>query len=233
MNKSCIFHYNPPASVISISLIKIIANMGYSKENIPSGLKEILDSLYLKFIEDTMPECGFIIQTPNSTKQFGNGIVFNDTVFQTGSKIASRLKNIEGIIIFVLTIGNRINDWIKELVEEDDICSAYLVDLIASEYVEKLSDWIEEKIKVELGNSIGISHRYGPGYCDWNLTEQGKLFNFFPNNFCGITLSEKSIMKPQKSLSGIIGFGKNVIPSELPCDICTDFKCHKNIKNKK
>jgi len=228
------YHVKLPPYEIEIDLHNIISNMGYNNENTPSGLEELLFPLYTKFYEIIIPEYGYTIPNPNNTKQFRNKIILNDITFYTGRKIASRLENIEGCVLFVLTVGNKIDDWIKKLVDEDDIYSTYLIDLIASEYVEKLSDWIEAKIKVKLGKNIGISYRYGPGYCDWDLTEQGKLFNYFPNNFCGISLSEKSIMKPHKSLSGLIGFGENVVPTELPCDVCTDFICHRNRnKNRK
>ncbi len=226
------FHFKLSPTEISINLSNVIATMGYGKENIPNGLEDILQELYAKFSEVILPECGFAIPEDNNAKQFGSGIILNETTFNTGSKIASRLKNIEGCVLFAITIGEQIDSWIHNLVDEDDIYSAYLVDLIASEYVEKLSDWIENKIKLQLGSSVGVSNRYGPGYCDWNLAEQAKLFSFFPNNFCGISLTESSMMQPRKSLSGIVGFGKNVIPMELPCDVCTDYSCHRNINSK-
>ena len=227
------FHFKLSSTEISINLSNVIVAMGYGKENIPNGLEEVLYYLYTKFNKVILPECGFIIPEPNSAKQFGSGIILNETTFNTGSKIASCMKNIEGCVLFVITIGEQIDSWIHSLVDEDDVYSAYLVDSIASEYVEKLSDWIENKIKVQLGSGIGVSNRYGPGYCDWALEEQVKLFSFFPNNFCGISLSESSMMQPRKSISGIVGFGKSVFPMELPCDVCTDYNCHRNKNEKK
>lgn len=193
-----------------------------------------MQSLYIQFNKVLTPECGFVIPEQNSAKQFGKGITLNNITFNTGSKIASRLKNIEGCVLFVIPIGEQIDAWIKKLVDEGDIYSAYLIDLITSEYVEKKSEWIENKIIIQLGTGVGVSNRYGPGYCNWDLAEQAKLFRFFPNNFCGITLTKTSMMKPRKSLSGIVGFGKDLIPMRLPCDVCTDFNCHRNKnKNKK
>lgn len=226
------YQYKLKSTEIEIELKQVILSMGYSVGSIPNGLEAMLKALYSQFIKVISPECGFIIPEPNKTEHVKSGIVLNNITFNTGSKIASRLKNIDGCALFVITIGEQIDSWIHSLVDEDDIYSAYLVDLIASEYVEKLSDWVKNKIKIQLDNSIEISNRYGPGYCDWALEEQAKLFSFFPDNFCGITLTESSMMQPRKSLSGIVGFGKNVIPMELPCDVCTDYNCHKNINNK-
>ncbi len=221
-------HYKLSSSKIKIDLQQVIYSMGYSSENISVGLDDMLLQLYKNFKKIVKPECGFIIPSNNEIKNFGSGIICNNVKFNTGSKIASRLKNIDGCLLFVVTLGHKIDSWIQELVDADDIHSAYLVDMIATEFIEKLSEWIEVKIKNKVGDNLGYSYRYGPGYCDWDLREQKKLFNFFPKDFCGITLSDSSMMKPRKSLSGIIGYGKDFEPLKLPCDVCQDIFCHKN-----
>ncbi|MCK7538940.1 MAG: hypothetical protein MZV63_52410 [Marinilabiliales bacterium] len=47
-----------------------------------------------------------------------------------------------------------------------------------------------------------ITNRFSPGYCGWDVAEQHKLFSFFKDNFCGITLTESALMNPVKSVSG-------------------------------
>ncbi len=222
------YQYKLSSTEIEIELEQVILSMGYSVESIPNGLEAMLKTLYPQFLKVISPECGFILPANNKTKFVGSGIVLGDIEFNTGKKIASRLKDIERSVLFLVTIGNGIDSWIQKLVDEDDIHSAYLVDVIASEYIEKLSEWTEAKIKSIVGNGFGYSNRYGPGYCDWDLAEQDKLFSFLPKDFCGVTLSESSMMKPRKSLSGIIGYGEKLKPLELPCNVCTDFMCHRN-----
>jgi cobalamin-dependent methionine synthase I len=70
-----------------------------------------------------------------------------------------------------------------------------------------------------------ITNRYSPGYCDWPVKDQQKLFSFFPEKFCGIRLSESSLMYPIKSLSGMIGIGSLVSYQLYPCDSCKDENC--------
>ncbi|MHB8579979.1 MAG: vitamin B12 dependent-methionine synthase activation domain-containing protein [Ignavibacteriaceae bacterium] len=71
-----------------------------------------------------------------------------------------------------------------------------------------------------LKRGMKITNRYSPGYCNWNVSEQHLFFSLLPQNFCGITLTESSLMLPVKSISGIIGIGSNVKYSKYFCDKC-------------
>jgi len=72
---------------------------------------------------------------------------------------------------------------------------------------------------------LKVSNRYSPGYCTWDVSEQKKLFSFFPDRFAGITLSDSSLMNPIKSVSGIAGIGKDIKHLGYVCDNCTVVDC--------
>jgi len=74
-------------------------------------------------------------------------------------------------------------------------------------------------------SGLHVSESFSPGYCSWDVAEQHKLFSFFPTNFCGITLSDSSLMKPVKSVSGIIGIGSDLNRKVHHCLICNDKTC--------
>jgi hypothetical protein len=98
---------------------------------------------------------------------------------------------------------------------------SYLVDIAASTVVEEAADLLHTHITFvmhELG--LNATNRYSPGYCNWSVAEQNKLFSFFPDEFCGVTLSDSNLMTPIKSISGIIGLGKDVEYKEYLCDHC-------------
>jgi len=63
-----------------------------------------------------------------------------------------------------------------------------------------------------------ITNRYSPGYCGWDVTEQHKLFQLMPENYCGIKLTPSALMDPVKSISGIIGIGKMLKIIHIPAD---------------
>jgi hypothetical protein len=70
-----------------------------------------------------------------------------------------------------------------------------------------------------------ITNRYSPGYCGWDVTEQHKLFQLMPENYCGIKLTPSALMDPVKSISGIIGIGENVKNNPYTCRLCNQNDC--------
>jgi hypothetical protein len=65
------------------------------------------------------------------------------------------------------------------------------------------------------------------------VADQHKLFSFFPANCCGISLTDSALMHPIKSVSGIIGLGKEVKFREYTCDLCSQVECfHRNHQQK-
>lgn len=103
---------------------------------------------------------------------------------------------------------------------------SYVLDVIGSVIVEKAMDEIQKKLEDDMKlNGLGISDRFSPGYCDWNVSDQHKLFRLLPENFCGIRLSESSLMNPIKSVSGIIGLGENLKQLGYQCHWCNDPNC--------
>lgn len=156
-------------------------------------------------------------------------IVNSEITFECGKIISSQLRGIEGLVIFTSTLGRDYDKWFKSLFDSGDPLQGYIADLIGSVTVEAAVDVLENKIVAELSKqNMKCSNRYSPGYCDWNVSEQKKLFSFLPDKFCGIELTESSLMVPIKSVSGIIGFGKNIKKKAYACQICTQENCYLN-----
>jgi cobalamin-dependent methionine synthase I len=136
------------------------------------------------------------------------------------------MKKSEKICFFLCSIGNGISDWNKLLFAHGDFLKGYLVDLagsiLADKTVEKLSDIVELEASAW---GMGITNTYSPGYCEWPVEEQQKLFGFFPENFCGVKLTPSSLMIPEKSVSGIIGGGNQVKKVPYTCAMCNMKNC--------
>jgi len=92
--------------------------------------------------------------------------------------------------------------------------------------VESVANQVQDHIR-QLADQSGlkITNRYSPGYCKWDVSEQQKLFQLFPENCCGITLSESSLMSPIKSISAVLGIGSSVAYQEYTCEICSMKEC--------
>jgi hypothetical protein len=68
---------------------------------------------------------------------------------------------------------------------------------------------------------------YSPGYCGMALTQQRTLFSLFGDYDVGVTLTDSCLMRPLKSVSGLIGLGpaERVAAFGSPCDRCELYSC--------
>ncbi len=145
----------------------------------------------------------------------------DNTEFNCGSKIARQLRNAEQLIVFVCTSGHGITQQYKEYIDTNELVKAYFVDILGNIIVEKAMDIIQEHISEEMKTrGMNITNRYSPGYCNWNTNEQAKVFSMLPDNPCGVKLTPSSLMIPSKSISGVIGCGKNVKYTAYGCQLC-------------
>jgi hypothetical protein len=147
-------------------------------------------------------------------------------VFSIGKIIGTQLSGMEAVAVFVCTAGSEISALAKKLTENGELIQAFVLDAIASETVERSMDKIQEKLagSVQAGGHK-ISRRYSPGYCGWPVSDQHDLFALLPENFCGVRLTAHAMMQPLKSVSGIIGIGRQVKQQAYPCRICEIEDC--------
>jgi hypothetical protein len=158
-----------------------------------------------------------------------------DSVLHTGTQVSGYMKKAERLALFLCTAGESFTTLTAELNRKGDIMEAYIVDAIGSLVVEKAMDRIQESLeKTMFGKGLGIGNRYSPGYCNWPLSDQKMLFELIGPNPVNISLSESCLMQPIKSVSGIIGIGKEVTKKAYGCKTCNNASCiYRNItKNK-
>lgn len=126
--------------------------------------------------------------------------------------------------MFIATLGEAHIAAQQKFIE--DPLLYYLSDIIASELIERCADMVSESIiNRHVKNGSHFTNRYSPGYCGWSLTEQKKLFSCFPPEYNDVRLNDSCLMLPVKSISGIIGFGKNAKFLEHKCENCIDIRC--------
>ncbi|MFW5831121.1 MAG: vitamin B12 dependent-methionine synthase activation domain-containing protein [Prolixibacteraceae bacterium] len=155
-----------------------------------------------------------------------NSIKINNQLFKTAKIVATQLKNATGAALFTCTAGKGISDYARKTTQEGDPMYSYVLDVIGSITVDKAMDRIQESLKKRMAaEDMGISDRFSPGYCEWDVAEQQKLFQLLPANFCGITLTGSSLMEPIKSVSGIIGIGPGLQEKGYQCQWCNDLDC--------
>jgi hypothetical protein len=216
----------------SLSEDSVIKLLGYNQFNVPQPVQESLNYLLKKIPDLIFPQGGYKILSSESVIFYKDSFSVKNTFFECGKIIASNFKGCESILILATTLGNKISDYARELMDEGEILSGFILDKIASEIVEQFADRIEIAVEKQLSElELKITNRYSPGYCGWNVSEQHKMFSLLPENFCGISLTESALMLPIKSVSAVIGIGTQAERRDYQCSICDIEFCYKRERN--
>lgn len=157
-------------------------------------------------------------------------LVVDGVEFGIGKTVAKELRNSNKAAFFICTAGERISRYSQEMLKGENPVLGYVLDVLGSMIVEAATDELQKEIKqIAFTQGFSITNRYSPGYCKWSVGDQHQLFSFFPDKCCGIRLTESALMYPIKSVSGIIGIGKEVKYRDYTCDLCNQVDCfHRN-----
>ena len=148
--------------------------------------------------------------------------------FDIGSIIQRQLRGAEAYALFVCTSGVEFEAYQEQLKQAGDMVSVFIADALGSVIAEKCADEMEKSLQLSI-DKLGWKHtnRFSPGYCGWHVSQQQMLFPLFKGHTCGVRLTESSLMVPIKSVSGIIGVGKEVRRLDYTCGLCQFEKCYK------
>ncbi len=208
--------------IISREEVELI--LDYRKGKIPDYFSGIIDNVFFELHERCEIIGGY--QLLDVKKSSVQGLFIENYYLNLDKIIASQFRRSEKAAVFTCTIGSTMENWAKEMYKRGDFTTAYIIDTIASVTVECAVDLLHHFIANQmLLREMKVTNRYSPGYCNWDVSEQHKLFSFLPKNFCGIVLTESALMLPVKSVSGIIGVGKDVKYTKYNCDRCGIKKC--------
>lgn len=220
-------------SDLKIDTSSIYRLMGFDLLDVPEPFPEMVDH-ELRAIESLCDIRGgyrIVDQVEINAKE--SAVCVSSHTFNVGKMVAGFLKKSEQIALFVCTAGKKLEIRSKRYMDQDMLLEGYIVDVLGSVIVESAMDIIHQKLISDMKKEgLGVSNRYSPGYCSWDVSEQKSLFSFFPDQYCGITLSDSCLMSPIKSVSGIIGVGQDVNYKQYMCSKCNSVNCiYRNKKN--
>lgn len=172
-----------------------------------------IDHLLDRWIE---PRLSFCVKHILFAENGGVGLEGN--VELKSPTLARVLRDCKTAVCFIVTIGPAIERAIKQAHSKHRLTEAYLVDKIGSAAVEDVVDAFQRLMGAHTQKRHeGVTYRFSPGYCDWPLREQKKLFSLVDTTRIGVSLSSSCLMTPRKTVSGIFG----VLPPEhVPCNPC-------------
>jgi hypothetical protein len=208
--------------------------MGFQSGTAPEPVTILIDEI----TEELLPLGGikteYIIFSGISLNREETSLKIEGVTFNIKPIIYRQMKDAEEAALFICTAGPVIGEMSRNSMKGGDLLKGYVYDVIGSEVVEAAADLMQEELRKSMSAlGKGITNRFSPGYCGWDVAEQHQLFSFFKDNFCGITLTESALMNPIKSVSGVIGIGRNARYTPYQCKLCDDKNCiYRNKKSK-
>lgn len=160
--------------------------------------------------------------------QFCFMVVRDLPAFDMGKIIERQLHGSEAYALFICTSGVEFEAYQQRLKQEGDMVRVFIADSLGSVIAEKCADQMERHLQESI-DKLGWHHtnRFSPGYCGWHVSQQQLLFPLFDGHTCGVRLTDSSLMLPIKSVSGLIGLGKEVRRLDYTCGLCNFDKCYK------
>lgn len=128
-----------------------------------------------------------------------------------GKSIIKHLDGCEKVICMAVTVGFDIEREITKKFERGEYLASVLLDAAATTAVEQAADAMEKHFAAMFAkDGFKLRWRFSPGYGDWNLTAQEKLFTIAGAEQIGMSLSSAMMLEPRKSVTAIIGLYKGL-----------------------
>lgn len=197
---------------------------GQKRERLPKSILKKVQTAREKLNRLMKPSLHYRIVKPSVMDKAV--VQLDESVEFTSAKLAKTLKNAEKIVCFVGTIGTEVEDEINKLLGKQKLADAYILDAMASVAVENMIDRFQHLMENRYSaEDRTVTLRFSPGYCDWPVTQQKKLFNIFESRQLKVELLDSCLMKPRKSISGVFGITSQKSVSYNPCRGCPTRNC--------
>ncbi len=103
-----------------------------------------------------------------------------------------------------VTVGNRVVDIIEQWNKEDKYADAYYLHGLAVEVAEALAEWVNQKIKNEMGlQQGGLRYSWGFSSCP-DVSQHHLVWKLLHPEQSGMTLTESGQIIPEQSTAAIV-----------------------------
>ncbi len=200
--------------------------MGYENGQLPPPFDEYMETALQEAATLNDIRASYLL-IDNSRIDKGRKVLYaRENEFNIGNAVCNELNGAERFAFYVCTAGKTISDKSVSMLKGEDPVLGYVYDILGSAIAEAAGDKMQLFLKNEVGKAgEKTTNRYSPGYCQWSVGDQHKLFSLFGEAPCGVSLTQSALMQPVKSISGVIGIGKNVEFREYQCSLCFSENC--------
>jgi hypothetical protein len=146
-------------------------------------------------------------------------------------KLVKTMRDASHVCCFVATVGPGIESAVNTCMARNRYSDAYILDTLGSMAAEALIDGFHKDFERQSRKQgKGVTLRFSPGYCDWDISDQIHLFSLFKDEEpAGVHLTETCLMSPCKSVSGVFGIlpvdSGGSLEKYNPCRSCGQPHC--------
>lgn len=196
--------------------------MRYLRANPKDEAASILvDTVYLKLRNE--------VQARNIVKRYkctvdAEGVELEGGVRFNSKNLAKHLQGCKEVLLLGTTLGVRVDAAIRRLAMLS-VAEGAAAQAVGASLIESYCD--EVQAKQDTG-SLRQKTRFSPGYGDWDLAEQKKMFALLDcAKAIGLTLTEGCMMVPTKSVTAIIGLTEEdtCVSKGHKCNECSNVNC--------
>jgi hypothetical protein len=214
-------------SALMIDPMEVAALLGYpTGKQVPQKVLTILTELQSRALDLFQPMYQYTIFPIHSIDHEKQTVTLDGIHVFHGEGVAEALRYSTQAAIFLVTLGHPIVEEIERL-NRVDVSRGFFLDVLSSVAVENLAEQVHLEIaRLVLSQGWYVGHRYSPGFCDWDLTQQRVLFSFLDSPLLSVQLTDHCMMIPRKSVSAIIGTGRKREEMAIsPCGNCKRTDC--------
>ena len=140
---------------LNIDRQQVLSHIGYCDDYEPSfRIKSLVNDYIENYPNLIESSYSYTIRDIGSIHK--NYVSIGDSVILKSKVIARLLEQCEKIVIFVLTIGNHLEEMVAYLAENGLVLQATVLDAIGSDATEQLAVFVEERIR-NIASSLGLS----------------------------------------------------------------------------
>ncbi len=210
-----------------ISKERVFRLLGQKDKGVSGRLSRKIDKHIAGMEKTIRPKVLFT--TKKIQKIEGGTLTLEGGIKLKSAKISKTLKKCDRITFFLATIGDQVDAVIKTSMRKKKLSDAYIYDAIGSAAVEATVEDFQNKMDSTVKKkNQRTTLRFSPGYCDWKINEQEKVFSVLENDLIDVDLNESYLMAPRKSVSGVFGIGSRELVDKdetNPCRLCGMHTC--------
>ncbi len=205
-----------------ISKERVFRLLGQKDKGVSGRLSKKIDKQLAGLEKMMRPKV--LYTTKKIRKIEGSTVTLEGDVKLKSAKISKTFKKCDQITFFLATVGEQVDNIISSSLKEKKLSDAYIYDAIGSAAVEATVEEFQNRVESKANEkNRRTTLRFSPGYCDWKINEQKKVFSVLKNDLIDVDLSESYLMAPRKTVSGVFGIGSSELVDKdetNPCRIC-------------